>query len=190
VLSVDPAYRLVHSGDVKIYENLGFLPRAFVVPRANLVADEEAALRILADPHFDPAHQAILIGGDKLNSGNPALIEQEADGELGAAVEIVTYQPERIRLQVAVDVPAYLLLADTYYPGWEARVDGQPVPIRRADLYFRAVALEAGEHEVTFHYRPGNTHLSLYATLAAWLAWFLGCAVISVHTGRSASSSV
>ncbi|NIV35148.1 MAG: hypothetical protein GWN58_38555, partial [Anaerolineae bacterium] len=46
-LSIDPAYRLVHSGDVKVYQNLDLLPRAFIVHQARAVAGEEEALSLM-----------------------------------------------------------------------------------------------------------------------------------------------
>jgi len=145
-LSVDPAYRLVHSGDVKIYENRKVLPRAFVVHQAEIVADEDEALARLADDTFDPARQVILDQGTPLDGG-----------QAQSSVRVLDYSPEKVRLQVETDGPAYLVLSDAYYPGWTAQVDGQPATIQRADVYFRAVRLEGGEHEVTFLYRPQST---------------------------------
>jgi uncharacterized membrane protein YfhO len=46
------------------------------------------------------------------------------------------------------------VLADTWYPGWQATVDGVPTEILRANHAFRAVRLEAGEHTVEMAYRP------------------------------------
>ena len=57
-------------------------------------------------------------------------------------------------MRVTAEGPGYLLLTDAYYPGWVARVDGEPVDILRADLMFRAVALGPGTHAVEFVYEP------------------------------------
>jgi hypothetical protein len=179
VLSVDPAYRLVHSGDVKIYQNLALLPRAFVVHRASVIRDEDATLALLSDPAFDPARQAILDGGRDLDAGAGV-----------SGVELVVYEPERIQIRVALDTPGYLLLTDTHYPGWVAHVDGQPVSLRRADLYFRAVALEAGQHQVSFRFEPASVRWGLGVGLASWLLWGLAFAVVAVRIGRRGTSGV
>jgi hypothetical protein len=178
-VSVNPAYRLVHSGDVKIYQNLDVLPRAFIVHQVQVMEDDQATLDLLRDPAFDPAQQVILAEGDA-----PAT----AGGSSRAG--IISYEAEQVQIHATLDAPGYLILTDTYYPGWSVTVDGQTVPILRADLYFRAVALGAGEHKVTFQYRPLSIYIGLAVGLAGWLAWGTAGAVVTYHFGRKKSSSV
>jgi len=143
-LSTDGDYRLVHSGDVKIYQNLDTLQRAFVVHRAEVIADEDRAIARLRDPSFEPVRSAILSSGEPLA------------GVGMATAKVVHYAPERIVVDATTSAPGYLLLTDTFYPGWEATLDGRPVPILQADVYFRAVRLEPGTHRVEFQYRPAS----------------------------------
>jgi hypothetical protein len=178
-VTVDPVYRLVHSGDVKIYQNLAVLPRAFIVHQASVVDDDEEALALLRDPAFDPAAQIVLSEGDGL--------EAEAQP---SAVQIIGYEPERIQLRASLGARGYLVLTDTNYPGWQATVDGQPVPVLRADLYFRAIALEDGEHLVTFHFLPNSTRVGLGTSLGSWLIWGVLLAVLTFRIGRKGSSGV
>ena len=159
-VSVDPAFKLVHSGDVKIYENRTAPGPARIVQEARVAPDDEVALDMLRDPGFDPGQTVILAGGEAL-----------AAGAGGGEVEVIDYAPERIELRARLDAPGYLVLADTYYPGWRARVDGREVPIQRADVYFRALALDEGEHDVTFEFRPVSVYAGLAAGLLAWLVW-------------------
>ena len=161
-LSTDGHYRLVHSGDVKIYENLDVLPRAFVVHHAEVIPEADQGIARLRDPAFDPAQKIILGSGEPLDE----------DGV--ATTEIVRYAPEEVFVDVATDAPGYLLLTDTFYPGWVATVDGQPAEILRADVTFRAVRLEPGTHRVEFHYRPASLRWGVWVSAGALLLWLAG----------------
>ena len=157
LLSTDGRYRQVHSGDVKIYEVLDTLPRAYIVHRTVVEPDDEVALAAMRDPAYDPAQQAYLAAGKEIDV-QPAAPPQ---------VEIVAYAPEQVVVEATLDAPGYLILSDTWYPGWTARVDGEPAPIERANLTFRAVYLEAGRHEVTFAFQPRSYTWGLAISVAS-----------------------
>jgi len=169
-------YRLVHSGDVKIYEHQAVLPHAFVVGRA-ITAGDAAALALLADPAFDVTKTVLLADA---GVGDQPTAPAEA-----RPATITRYAPEGVTVQA--DGPGYLLLTDAYYPGWTATVDGQPAPIWRADVMFRAVALEAGAHEVVFTYAPRSVQVGLWvsgaalALLALALAYALRARLQAAH---------
>jgi hypothetical protein len=167
-LSTDGHYRLVHSGDVKIYENLDVLPRAFVVHQAEVSADDEQTIARLRDPAFDPAQTAVLAGGQPLaGSGtSPSATTTPA--------QITRYTPEEVVVEAGGDAPGYLLLTDTFYPGWRVSVDGQPAEILRADEMFRAVRLEPGRHQVEFRYRPDSVIWGAWVSAAALVLWLVG----------------
>jgi len=160
VVSDRGRFRLVHSGDVKIYENLDVFPRAFFVPESQVVRDDRAALQVMQDPTFDPSSQVVLqTSGDSCRlreeegtSDSDYRTELEAPARSDAA--IVEYRPERVVVETDLDEPGYLVLSDAWYPGWRATVDGDRVGVCRADLFFRAVALEPGRHRVVFVFRP------------------------------------
>jgi hypothetical protein len=117
VLSDIGHFRLVHSGDVKIYENLDVLPRAFVI---------DAVLEELPPEVPDVAN------------ARPS--------------RIVVYEPERVVIEAAS--PGILILADSWYPGWEATIDGEQVLIRPAWGILRSVELpeDGATHEVVVEY--------------------------------------
>ena len=62
--------------------------------------------------------------------------------------------PDQVELKVATKCPGYLVLADLYYPGWQASIDGKQAEIFRANFAFRAIKLEPGQHTVLFSYQP------------------------------------
>jgi hypothetical protein len=63
-------------------------------------------------------------------------------------------RPERVVAEITTNSPGLLVLTDLFYPGWIAEEEGRRLEILRADGFFRAVALPAGTHRVTFRYRP------------------------------------
>lgn len=162
VVSTNGRWRLVHSGDVKIYENLDVLPRAFIVHKGRMVGDEEAALQGIADPSFVPGKEAVFIGeGDSITFDTGSGQEE---------VTILEYEPERVLIRALLESPGYLILTDADYPGWRATVDGKTAEILRADYYFRAVVLEAGEHVIEFVYDPLSFKVGAAITIATALA--------------------
>ncbi len=100
--------------------------------------------------------------------GGGLMCERQASGEAVIAAD----EPERVVVRVSADRAGWLMLLDTYYPGWQASLDGAPVEIVRANGAFRAVAVPAGDHEVVFNYRPASlrTGAAISGTgLAVWL---------------------
>ena len=82
-------------------------------------------------------------------------------------------------LNVEAPAAGVLVVNEGYDPGWVAELDGQPVPVWRANLTFRGIPIPAGEHTVVLAYRPpgvvGLWVLWLLTTLAlmGWGGWTL-----------------
>ncbi len=160
-------YVLVYSGrDARIYRSLQALPRATLVGRARC-ADDEASLRLMLDRAVDLGREALIAPCDGVDAGAAA-------GRRGTA-EIAAYEAERVLIRAAADGPAYLVLSDSWFPGWRVRVDGAERPLLRANHAFRAVRLEPGRHEVEFRYEPASLRWGLGLSLAAAVACIVLC---------------
>ena len=95
-------------------------------------------------------------------------------------VRFLLDEPDRARLWVrAADTGRALVVSDTYYPGWHATIDGQPVQIHRANFLFRAVCVPAGAHLVEFTFTPPGFRLGLAVTLLS----VAGAALILARPG-------
>jgi hypothetical protein len=101
-------------------------------------------------------------------------------------------QEDAQNLSISVQSPqgGWLVVADTYYPGWLATVDGTETPIYRANLAFRAVEIPSGDHTVRMLYRPNSWNLGLTISAAALAIWVLMLAVSLVRRNERNVSGV
>jgi hypothetical protein len=157
-------WRKLLSSDIKLYENLDVLPRAFVVHDVSAVPDTwqgtEDALTRMAAADFDPARQAVLAVNGDLPPASPS--------SAISTVRFVDYEPTRIDIKVSAPEAGYLILTDAYYDGWRALVNWMPATVYRANGMFRAVAIPAGESDVVFEYAPDWYPLLPAAGALAW----------------------
>jgi hypothetical protein len=142
-------------------------PRAWLAGEAQVEPDFERTLQRLASDSFDPAQQVLL---DTAPEGTGAQVQCHGQ------VSYLERQPEELLLDVSTEQPCFLVLGELYYPGWQAALDGQAIPILRADGVLRAVAVAAGSHQVRLAYRPATFRwgalISLVALIAA-AAWLV-----------------
>ena len=131
------------------------LPRARLVSDAVILPDDQVVPHMLSGD-FDPARQVVL--------SDPLPIELTG-GEVVGLVEWLERSNNDMTLQVSVDRPALLVLADNWFPAWRARVGNQEVPVLRVNHSLRAVPIAAGEHTVEFYYESDQLRWSFRLTL-------------------------
>jgi uncharacterized membrane protein YfhO len=56
-------------------------------------------------------------------------------------------------VQTRADVAGVLILAEAWYPGWQATIGGRPLAVFPVNGWMRGVVIPAGGHEVVFSYR-------------------------------------
>jgi len=179
-VSTSGRFRLVHSGDVKVYENLDVLPRAFAVHQVQIADDDKTALALLQDPVFDPAVNVVLAAETsppELPSGRQAVGDD--------TVSIARYEPEQVVVEANLSNAGYLVLSDTYYPGWRVKVNGAEGHIHRANLSFRAVYLPAGQHTVEFWFEPNSLRVGACVSALMVVTTMLGLVALKGRRGRS-----
>jgi hypothetical protein len=174
----EPNLELVHDGEVKIYENLDALPRAFFVPGHIVAANSDQLLEELSADGFDPS--AIVI----LEEEPAGLAPSSETASMESYVEVVDYTSNRVVVQAALSAPGFVVLSDLYYEGWKAFVDGTEHKVLRADHILRAVQLEAGEHRIEFVFDPLSFKVGSAVTLATLLLAGVVTALLLWRRGR------
>lgn len=154
----------------------GFLlnPHEPALSRATLVSgwesyeDPQALLARLLSPEHDP-RQAVLL---EAAPGGPA--PPAAKAPVGAC-DLIGYDvaPNRIQAAWHVGRGGMLRILETWAPGWQATVNGQPAPVYRADFLFLAVPVPEGSVQVELTYRPASLPLGAALSAAGILGLFV-----------------
>ncbi|HBY95045.1 MAG TPA: hypothetical protein DEP84_13980, partial [Chloroflexi bacterium] len=181
-----PGWTKVYDGEVKIYENQNSLPRAFALGSVRLL-DHAAVLGELRS--LDPRREVLIDSETGPRAETVPLVDSE---QPFTAARITRSSGNEIEAQVAVEAPAWLVLSDTWFPGWKAFIrpraslPARPVegggdterelPIYRADGAFRAVPLPAGEWLVRFKYTPDSVKIGFFASFLGLALLLLGAA--------------
>jgi len=144
-------------------------PRAWLVHRAFTARDAHELYGYMSSPQFNPQRIAVLMEQVSLGA---------KPDDVGDRVEIAQRTPQRLELTVETPVESLLVLSEVMYPGWQAYVDGRPVPIYTAYGLLRAIVVPAGASRVTFAYQPFAFYAGAAISACAWLL-LVGWTVVS-----------
>jgi hypothetical protein len=154
--------------------------RVYVVNQSTVETNSVEILQRLASPGFDPTQEVVLDAESAMEPRRP----------LVATAGIVRYENQAVTVQVSLNDSGILVLADSYYPGWKAYVDGKEEVIRRANLFFRAVPLPAGNHTVEFRYEPMSFKVGLVISVATVVVLSLVSIFFGVRQRKKSFSSL
>ncbi|MCP4356530.1 MAG: YfhO family protein [Chloroflexi bacterium] len=170
----DPALIFVNFLDgIWIYENPTALPRAFLTHHVQNV-DEGQAISTLLNGELDWRQTAVIetplpVELSRQLSSSPIPAQGQAT--------ITRYGLNQVDVVVDTAVPGLLVLSDTFYPGWQATVDGTPAEIFEVDGAFRGLFIPAGQHQITFQFRPQVMHIGI---ILAVLSLVLAAGMITI----------
>lgn len=151
--------------DYWVLVNPDAMPRAYIPRQVEMVADNATRLRKLASSEFDPRDVAYL----------ESPVDLSAPGQ--GTVDIVEEIPTRVTLSFRAETRSLVVLADLWDKGWRAYLNGQRVPVLRANHALRGVVVPAGTGTLEFRYQPASFAWGLRfaavaaAALLAWLRW-------------------
>ncbi len=141
-------------GPCTIFENLHAMPRAWLTNKiislpAHGVLQTIHSCRLPDGSRFSPTQMALV---------EDALVPKINSDIANGAVQIIKLKNTFEELKTNSSKPTMLVVSDLFYPGWEAKVDGESSKIYITDYAFRGVFLKPGEHQITFEYKPQSLY--------------------------------
>ncbi len=150
--------------DLNVYRSRSFQPRAHLFGNARPAGSLDEAQAAIRAPEFQPLAEVVVEAGTA------------QQGPAGTA-QVLSFGINDVLVSTESPAPGTLLVAQTWYPGWVASIDGGSwQPVLRADGALQAVQLSAGRHEVHLRFRSRPLMLGLVIaaiTLAAVLVAFV-----------------
>lgn len=162
----DAAFELIEQQDnFRYYRFLDFKPRTYLVEAVVEVPDTVQAAEVLAAPNFDYWNMAVVVGEMGLGQG----------AELGPAetAAVVGRTANSITIKATAEQPRLLVLADTFYPGWQVKIDDIPAEIWQTNVSLRGVVVPPGSHTITMQFRPPTFYAGLSISVLTGLVVFL-----------------
>jgi len=156
------------SSGLNVYRNPVALPRIWTVHAASQVKDADAINARLDAPDFQPRQEALLL------EPPPTLETCAGDDEVELSEGT---NPNRIHINVKLNCRGLLVMSETFFPGWRARVDGKETRILAPFGALRGVVVDKGAHHIEFAYLPTSAVAGAALTASGvlfvlWTLWF------------------
>ncbi len=145
------------------------VPKAYLAGRLRSAPTDGDGFGQIASADFQPGKDAVVAALP------PDWQDAPRDAADAGRVTVLSYRPERLVLEVEASRRALLVLNDSYFPGWRARLDGVEVDVLRANVLVRAVVVPQGCHHIGFFYRPDAFRIGALASIVT-----LGLFVITI----------
>jgi hypothetical protein len=146
-----------------LYQFTKPLPRFRFVSNYQVAKSHDDLLNKLQDSNFPFSSTALLESDPHLNL-QP--IQQNN-------VQLIINTNQQVKLKTLTDKPALLIMADSYYPGWQATINSQPTSILPVNLNQRAILVPAGENVISFVYVPTSFYKGVKIALITICLWII-----------------
>lgn len=148
ILSLSDLYspklkKVFQEGQTKIYENRNVLPRAFFVSKRTTVNNKLNAINVIFNESLNLKDTAVVEGLD-------IIFDKLEKWEIGD-IEFVNYSENKVVLETGNVGEGFMVLTDSYYPNWRAKIDGNETKIYRTNYNFRGIAVPSGKHKIEFY---------------------------------------
>lgn len=149
-----------------IYENKQFVERIHPIKELRGELSLQQMQQDLLDSNFSPKDTAYILDFNSSQSFSDKV-----------SITDIKEEQQNINFSTTSNQDAFIVIADSYYPGWHARIDGNENTILNVNINSRGLLIPSGRHKIKMYYDPlsyklGKTisFLTLLALLAVCVA--------------------
>lgn len=159
---------VIHNRDAQPLMNRSALGNAWFVDSVKIV--ENADAEIAAVKTFDPAKTVIV------DQRFAKFIEGKSfKKDTTAFVMLDSYAPNNLVYKYKSNTDQLLVFSEIHYPeGWHVYLNGEETNYFRVNYVLRGMVAPAGEHEITFEFKPHKYFAAAKVSMVASLLLILG----------------
>lgn len=150
-----------------LYELKGYRKRFEYANNIYTVKDFAEALINITKAEYNLSTDVVLYETSNIEPSVKTFKGKEANYE----ASITSETQNKIELHIISDEPGVLVLKEKYDDNWSVFVDGMKKNLLKANIMFRGVYLEPGEHNVIFEFTPSMEYF--YITLSCWIIFLI-----------------
>jgi hypothetical protein len=153
----------------RLYENPDVFSRVFTVNEAIMSSNKSKIIEILASPSFAWNSSVVI-----LSEADRIVTYPKGESQ----IKIINNTPNFVGIEATTTEHCFLVMSDTYYPGWNVYINNNKSQILNANYAFRAIELNSGYNYIEFRYEPISFYvgslvsvISLIILLAAYFVF-------------------
>ncbi len=95
-------------------------------------------------------------------------------------VQINSFLPNSIYISTTAKTDGYLTILQSFFPGWKAYVDGNPVSIEKVNNAFMGVFIAGGNHQVSLKFRPLDFYIGAVISSLYFIFLLIGVFLVFI----------
>jgi hypothetical protein len=97
----------------------------------------------------------------------------------GDTVLIISFSPDQVTARYQSREPQVITLLQNNYPGWKVLIDGKESKVMTSGLSFISAIVPAGDHTVTFRFRPTAVITGFYISAISFITALIVLIILS-----------
>lgn len=148
---------------VSVYQNPNVRPRAYFASNTEYVSSDQEMAAKVSSQKFDPRFTAIVQSNDsQIHGFDP-----------DSKIAIRKYFSQGIDLDVSTATSSFMIVSNSFDPGWKAKVNGKPAVVYKTNASFLGLKINPGNSSVSLYYMPDTFITGLIISATALLIIFL-----------------
>jgi hypothetical protein len=177
----DRPFVMNYNDKIQIYQNRNSFERVRLYTDFIVMNDEDSFNCIFSHDCFAPETR-IILPPDSVTE--IILSKKPAQDVKQGNVKIIANSDSELIVEIETSSPSYLSVANAFFPGWRAWVDGNEEKVLRSNYTFQAINIKSpGKHRINYKYIPFEFEIGIFASITTATLLLILITIIAIKKG-------